>query len=70
MQDVNIMNFMSAIVKIRNAADRISVSGRENRELINFIYANCNELLKQLEIIMNKQLSGKEAPSDDADKDA
>ena len=70
MPDLDISKLMSVIVRIRNAADSIAVSGHENRELINFIYNNCNSLLKQVDAIMSKQIAEKEVKSDDSDKNA
>lgn len=68
MPDLDISKLMSVIVRIRNAADSITISGHENRELINFIYNNCNSLLKQLDVILSKQIAEKEVKSDDSDK--
>ena len=68
MLEIDISKLMSVIVRIRNAADSITISGHENRELVNFIYNNCNELLKQLDIIMSKQLEAKEAKPDDSNE--
>ena len=68
MFEIDISKLMSIIVRIRNAADSIAISGHENRELVNFIYNNCNEILKQLDIIMSKQLEAKEAKSDDSNE--
>ena len=68
MQDLNVMSLMSTIVRIRNAADRISASGHENRELINYIYNSCNDLLKQFDGVMSKQFEQKEAANNDTNK--
>lgn len=68
MQDQNVMSLMSKIVRIRNAADRISVSGYENRELIAYIYNSCNDILTQLDDVMSKQSEQKEESCDDANK--
>lgn len=68
MFEIDISKLMSIIVRIRNAADSITISGHENRELVNFIYNNCNEILKQLDIIMSKQLEAKEAKPDDSNE--
>ena len=68
MFDIDIQKLMSVIVRIRNAADSITISGHENRELVNLIYNNCNELLKQLDFIASKQIEEKEAKTDDSDK--
>lgn len=68
MFEIDISKLMSIIVRIRNAADSITISGHENRELVNFIYNNCNEILKQLDIIMSKQLEVKEAKPDDSNE--
>lgn len=69
MFEIDISKLMSVIVRIRNAADSITISGHENRELVNFIYNNCNELLKQLDIFMSKQLETKEAKPDDSNEE-
>jgi len=45
---IDISKLMSAIVQIRNASDRITTSGHENRELLSFIYNGCNDILNQL----------------------
>lgn len=70
MPEIDISKLMTVIVRIRNAADSITISGHENREMVNFIYNNCNMLLKQLDLIMSKQNEAKEVEPDDTNKDA
>lgn len=70
MTEIDISKFMTSIVRIRNAADHVTVSGHENTELINYIYVSCNELLKQFDAILNKQLEQKEAKPDDSNKNS
>ena len=48
MSDIDITKLMSVIVRIRNCADHVTVSGHDNRDAISFIYNSCNELLSQL----------------------
>ena len=48
MSDIDITKLMSVIIRIRNCADHVTVSGHDNRDAISFIYNSCNELLSQL----------------------
>lgn len=76
MLTIDVSMLMSSIARIRNAADCITTSGHENRELITFIYNSCNELLKQLGTAMedyhkqNGETERKEKVENGADKNA
>ena len=49
---LNLNALMNEIVKIRDAVDQVEVKGNANRSLIAFAYNNCNELLRQLGIVL------------------
>lgn len=51
---LNINELMSALVRIRDAIDKVEVKGQANRSLLVFAYEDCNQLLKQLGDILEK----------------
>ncbi len=51
---LNINEIMSALVRIRDAIDKVEVKGQANRSLLVFAYEDCNQLLTQLGDILEK----------------
>lgn len=54
MPNLNVSELMRAIIRIRDNIDKVEVKGHVNRELLVSSYNDCNELLKQLGIILDE----------------
>jgi hypothetical protein len=58
---LNLNALMNEIVKIRDAIDQVEVKGNNNRSLIVYAYNNCNELLRQLGVVLEEIQKNAEA---------
>lgn len=46
MNDNTFSEFGNRAMQIRNAADNLTVKGKENASIVLFIYSQCNEIIK------------------------